>query len=306
MALFKKRETLVQNIAYMAIMAAINVIFVLMTALLPPLMFVMVFVLPLTSAVVTLFCKKRYFPIYAIATVGLCLLTTSAIYIYDTFFYVIPSLITGFVFGLLIEKKVPAIYIIVSSTALQYLLSFLTFLTLDLILPEINFIDALLSIFGLSDFAFKDCFIHLFLYTLASIQTVFAYFILKKEVKKLGFEVVLDVKLHFLLFAIGIFIDVLALIMVFVYPPLVYVFVVMNLPFMIYEIVSLVYSRKTLIYILLVATLVVSIIILVACYTLIPHPLGVILLAPMQVLYGGIYFANNLFLNKTKNDKIDN
>lgn len=306
MALFKKRETLVQNIAYMAIMAAINVIFVLMTALLPPLMFVMVFVLPLTSAVVTLFCKKRYFPIYAIATVGLCLLTTSAIYIYDTFFYVIPSLITGFVFGLLIEKKVPAIYIIVSSTALQYLLSFLTFLTLDLILPDINFIDALLSIFGLSDFAFKDCFIHLFLYTLASIQTVFAYFILKKEVKKLGFEVVLDVKLHFLLFAIGIFIDVLALIMVFVYPPLVYVFVVMNLPFMIYEIVSLVYSRKTLIYILLVATLVVSIIILVACYTLIPHPLGVILLAPMQVLYGGIYFANNLFLNKTKNDKIDN
>ena len=306
MALFKKRETLVQNIAYMAIMAAINVIFVLMTALLPPLMFVMVFVLPLTSAVVTLFCKKRYFPIYAIATVGLCLLTTSAIYIYDTFFYVIPSLITGFVFGLLIEKKVPAIYIIVSSTALQYLLSFLTFLTLDLILPEINFIDALLSIFGLSDFAFKDCFIHLFLYTLASIQTVFAYFILKKEVKKLGFEVVLDVKLHYLLFAIGIFIDVLALIMVFVYPPLVYVFVVMNLPFMIYEIVSLVYSRKTLIYILLVATLVVSIIIFVACYTLIPHPLGVILLAPMQVLYGGIYFANNLFLNKTKNDKIDN
>ena len=94
--------------------------------------------------------------------------------------------------------------------------------------------------------------------------------------------------------------------MVFVYPPLVYVFVVMNLPFMIYEIVSFVYSRKTLIYILLVATLVVSIIIFVACYTLIPHPLGVILLAPIQVLYGGIYFANNLFLNKTKNDKIDN
>ena len=306
MALFKKRETLVQNIAYMAIMAAINVIFVLMTALLPPLMFVMVFVLPLTSAVVTLFCKKRYFPIYAITTVGLCLLTTSAIYIYDTFFYVIPSLITGFVFGLMIEKKVPAIYIIVGSTALRYILSYLTFLSLDLILPEINFIDALLSIFGLADFAFKDCFIHLFLYTLASIQTVFAYFILKREVKKLGFEVVLDIKLHYLLFIVGILIDFLAVMMVFIYPPLVYVFVVMNLPFMVYEIINLIYTRKTLIYILLVITLVVSSIIFVACYTLIPHPLGIILVAPMQVFYGGIYFANNLFLNKTKNDKIDN
>ena len=146
MAFFKKRETVVQNIAYMAIMAAINVIFVLLTALLPPLMFLIVFVLPLTSAVVTLFCKKRYFPIYAVATVALCLLTTMGIYIYDTFFYVIPSLITGFVFGLLIEKRVPAIYIIVLSSALQYILSYLTFLVLDLILPDINFIDALLSI----------------------------------------------------------------------------------------------------------------------------------------------------------------
>ena len=183
MALFKKRETVVQNIAYMAIMAAINVIFVLLTAILPPLMFLIVFVLPLTSAVVTLFCKKRYFPIYAIATVALCLLTTMGIYIYDTFFYVIPSLITGFVFGLLIEKRAPAIYIIVGSTALQYVLSYLTFLILDMILPDINFIDALLSIFGLRDFVYKEVFIHLFLFTLASIQTAFAYFILKKEVK---------------------------------------------------------------------------------------------------------------------------
>ena len=306
MALFKKRETVVQNIAYMAIMAAINVIFVLLTALLPPLMFLIVFVLPLTSAVVTLFCKKRYFPIYAIATVALCLLTTMGIYIYDTFFYVIPSLITGFVFGLLIEKKVPAIYIIVSSTALQYVLSYLTFLILDVILPDINFIDALLSIFGLRDFVYKDVFIHLFLFTLASIQTAFAYFILKKEVKKLGFDVVENIKLHYLLFIFVILIDLLALIMVFVYAPLVYVFIAMNLPFMVYIIIQLIYERKRVIYILLVIAFIVSISIFVGFYTLIPHPLGVILVAPMQALLTIIYFVNNLFINKTKDDKINN
>lgn len=306
MAFFKKRETLVQNIAYMAIMAAINVIFVLLTAILPPLMFLIVFVLPLTSAVVTLFCKKRYFPIYAVVTVALCLLATFGIYIYDTFFYVIPSLITGFVFGLLIEKKVPAIYIIVSSTALQYVLSFLTFLTLYLILPDINFIDALLSIFGLANFVYKDVFIHLFLFTLASIQTTFAYFILKREVKKLGFEVVEEIKLHYLLFAFVVLIDVLALVMVFIYPPLVYVFIVMNLPFMVYEIISLIYERKKAIYIVMVIALVISISIFVGFYTLIPHPLGIILVAPMQILFSVIYFVNYLFNNKTKNDKIDN
>lgn len=306
MALFKKRETLVQNIAYMAIMAAINVIFVLLTAILPPLMFLIIFVLPLTSAVVTLFCKKRYFPIYAVSTVALCLLTTMGIYIYDTFFYVIPSLITGFVFGLLIEKKAPAIYIIVSSTALQYILSYLTFLILDLILPDINFIDAFLSIFGLANFQFKDVFIHLFLFTLASIQTVFAYFILKKEVKKLGFEVNEDIKLHYLLFIFVLAIDMLALIMVFVYRPLVYVFIAMNLPFMVYEIIQLIYTRNKTIYILMVVAFIASVSIFVGFYTLIPHPLGVILVAPMQVLFVTIYFVNNLFIKKTKNDKIDN
>ena len=306
MALFKKRETVVQNIAYMAIMAAINVIFVLLTAILPPLMFLIVFVLPLTSAVVTLFCKKRYFPIYAIATVALCLLTTMGIYIYDTFFYVIPSLITGFVFGLLIEKRAPAIYIIVGSTALQYVLSYLTFLILDMILPDINFIDALLSIFGLRDFVYKEVFIHLFLFTLASIQTAFAYFILKKEVKKLGFDIVEDIKLHYLLFAFVILIDILALVMVFVYTPLVYVFIAMNLPFMVYILIQLIYERKRVIYILIVTAFVVSVSIFVGFYTLIPHPLGVILVAPMQVLFASIYFVNNLFINKTKNDKINN
>ena len=58
--MFKKRETLTQNIAYMGLMAAINVIFVLLTYFVPFLIFLLVFVLPLTSVVVTIFCQKNY------------------------------------------------------------------------------------------------------------------------------------------------------------------------------------------------------------------------------------------------------
>jgi len=61
MSVFKKRETLIQNITYMAIMAAINVVFVVLTTLVPLLMFLIIFVLPLTSTVVALFCKKKYY-----------------------------------------------------------------------------------------------------------------------------------------------------------------------------------------------------------------------------------------------------
>ena len=104
MGIFKKRETLTQNIAFMGIMAAINVVFVLLTTFVPLLFVLIVFVLPLTSTMVALHCNKKFFPIYAVATIGLCLICTIW-KIDDTLFYVIPSIISGFVFALLAERK---------------------------------------------------------------------------------------------------------------------------------------------------------------------------------------------------------
>ena len=57
---------------------------------------------------------------------------------------------------------------------------------------------------------------------------------------------------------------------------------------------------------MLVIAFIVSISIFVGFYTLMPHPLGVILAAPMQAILAIIYFVNNLFINKTKDDKINN
>ena len=99
MEIFKKRETVTQNIAYMAIMSAINIIFVLLSNLVPGLLFLLVLILPLTSTVVTLYCKKVYYPVYAITTLGLCLAVAGGFSIFDALIYVFPSLIVGFVFG---------------------------------------------------------------------------------------------------------------------------------------------------------------------------------------------------------------
>ena len=121
--MFKKRETLTQNIAYMGLMAAINVIFVLLTYFVPFLIFVLVFVLPLTSVVVTIFCEKKYLPIYMLATIGLCLIATMNNFS-DTLFYVIPALISGVVFGLLVERKVSPVWIIFVSSLITTGLSY--------------------------------------------------------------------------------------------------------------------------------------------------------------------------------------
>lgn len=296
--MFKKRETVVQNIAYMAIMAAINVIFVLLTAVLPPLMFLIIFILPLTSTVVALFCKKRYFPIYFVTTIGLCLAVTSGIYIWDTFFYVLPSLITGFIFGLLVEKRVPAIYIVLISSAIQYIITFLTFLLLDSLLPGLNFIDALLNIFGLTDFPFKSVFVHSFLFILSFIQALFTYAVIKYEIKKLGFDINLDIRYHFIIESAILLLIILSIIMVFVFHPLLYVFMMLALPVIIYMIVRLVLLNKVLNYVLLVISLFAGIFIFAFCYPLLTSPTQIILIAPFYGLILIIYFANYLFIEQ--------
>ena len=305
MTLFQKKETIVQNIAYMAIMAAINVIFVLLTAILPPLMFLIVFILPLTSATATLFCKKRFFPIYFVVTVALCLLVTSGIYIFDTFFYVIPSLITGFIFGILVEQKVPSIYIILISTVVQFVVTFLTFIIMNKIIAEINFIDTLLAMFGLSDFVFKGVFAVIFLYSLASIQTVFTYVFLKFVIKRIGFEFNLEVKNKQIPLLIVFASLVIAVGGLFFYVPLTYIAIMFILPLAIYQVVEIVLDKNKVMWILLIVSVFVEMGVFAIFYTKFPHPTGIIMLTPLYVFISCLYLANNLFISKTKEDKIN-
>ena len=76
MSLFKKRETLVQNITFLAIMAAINIVLLLLTIVLPYLVILLTLILPFVSLLVTILCQKKYYPIYILATIGLSLLVS--------------------------------------------------------------------------------------------------------------------------------------------------------------------------------------------------------------------------------------
>lgn len=304
MPLFKKRETVTQNIAYMAIMAAINVVFVLLTAVLPPLMFLIIFILPLTSTVVTLFCQKKYFPIYAISTIVLCLIVTSGIQIFDTFFYVIPALITGFIFGILIEKKVPALYIITISNLLQYALTILTFFILNSILAEMNFVDKLLNIMGMANFIYKDVFLHAFLYLISAIQVVLTYGIMKLEIKKLGFEFKLQIDNKNPMILMGLILLILSIIFGFIYLPLSYVFLFVYLPLFIYQVVDIAYQKNIGFYICLGIIVFSSFITFVLSYALIDHPYGVLLLLVPYIMILFLFFMNKLFIKMTNNYKM--
>ena len=154
MSLFQKRDSLIQNIAYMGIMAAINVIAVVIMNFVPFLFLPLALFMPLTSTVVTLFCKKRYFIIYAIATIGLCFLV-SINNISDTLFYVIPSVISGFAFGMMIEYKFPSIVSIFVAGLIYCGLSYSVIPFIEFIYGQ-NMIEVVATIFGLKDYEYLN------------------------------------------------------------------------------------------------------------------------------------------------------
>ena len=300
----KKRETLVQNITYMARMAAINVVFVLITVFLPFLFFLIVFVLPLTSTIVTLHCKKRYFPIYAVATIGLCMICTMW-QIGDTIFYVIPSIISGFLFGFMAEKKVPSFWIITVTTVVQIAFSYAAIPLINLISGK-DVVVTFASAFGLGDFKYLNFVVPCFIFFISLAQQVIAYMVIKEELPKFGYTLNEPKELPLsLAIAIGAC-TTLAFVFTFIpyCGPIGYLMTLMSLLFSCYAIIYLILGKKTLVYILLVASLVVSMFTFALLYKMVKEPLGLVLINIFFFTIAIIVLINNYLLKPIKKDTI--
>ena len=302
MPLSEKKKTLVQNITYMALMAAINVIFVLLTTLVPVLFFLIVFVLPLTSTIVTLHCKKRYFPIYAFTTIGLCLICTIW-KIDDTIFYVIPSIISGFVFGFLVEKKVPSFWIILSTTLIQIAFTYASIPLIKLMTGR-NIIEDFATVFGIKDFIYLDYITPCFIYFIALAQEILAFAIIREEIAKFGYTLN-EPKNTPLSLAISIATSiVLAIIFAFIYGPLAYLFTLIALFLSIYAIAHLILANNKVLYIILGATFILSIFLFAVFYPLVAKPLGLLFINIFFFMVAIIVLINNYLLKPKKVDTI--
>ena len=291
---FKKRETLIQNITYMALMAAINVVFVLLTTFIPVLFFLIVFVLPLTSVIVTLYCKKQYFPIYAFATIGLCLICTIW-KIDDTIFYVIPSIISGFVFGLLVDKKVSSLWIIIVTTILQIGFTYASIPIIKLMMGR-NIIEDFATAFGLSDFEYLDYVTPCFIFFISLAQEILAYMIIKEELPKFGYEVKETSTLTLPLVLTLMASITLAIIFVFVYGPIAYLFTLFALLISTYATIELLSLKNKLIYAFLGISFVISIFGFALFYPLVEKPLGLVFINILFLMVGIIVLINNYLL----------
>ena len=182
MKFLSQRKSIGQVIALMAMMAAINIIVSVIAAFSIVASIFLIIILPLTSTIVVLTCPEKYFPIYAFATIGLSVVAT--IWNLDvTLFYVVPSIVSGFVFGFCIKKSIYFGWSIVVATILQTGISF-SIVPLINVLFEIDFIQDLLVLFKIYDAIPGQIFIAVSFFVVALIQTFISYFVVKNEVGK--------------------------------------------------------------------------------------------------------------------------
>lgn len=300
MELFKKKETLVSNIAYMAIMAAINVIFVLLASWIPGLLFIFVFILPLTSTIITYYCKKRYFIIYAVSTVGLCCLFTMWD-IGNTLFYVVPSIFSGFIFGLLIDKKVDPIWIILSSAIVNFALSY-AFIPLVQFMYNRDIVKDFATIFNLQNWQYLNYIKHVFILLLALIQQTISFCVCYSQLPKLNMEIEIkndEILIHMLVISICFGLSIL---FAFVFPEFTYPFLLVSIFLIIHlTIITIMNSNKWIKLSLLLAFFLG--IIIYACLTpaikkVTSEPLEFLGLYIFCILILIVSFVNKYLLNK--------
>lgn len=296
MAIFQKKTTLVHHITYMGLMSAINLIFIALANFLPMMMFLLVILLPFASTVVSYFCKKRFYIIYALATVGLCLLFN----ISDTIFYVVPAIITGFLIGVLLDKRIHPFWLILSSSIINAALS-LAFIPLIKLMTNVDLVETILKAFTLTSFAYKEELIYLFVYFLSLLQCALTHFVLLADAKKIGIEINTHIA-YFGQFIIGLEVSILcSLGFAFFYKPLSFVFLLISFYFAIYLFIDLLLSKKVVVYVCLGALMIASFFVFALLFTKIEKPYGLLLVLLFPLSMGITSFIKNYLLKAASN-----
>ena len=297
MALFSKKTTLVHHITYMGIMTAINLIFIVLATYVPFLMFLLILLLPFVSAVVSYYCQKRYYIIYAIASIGLCLIFN----ISDTIFYVVPAIVTGFMIGLLLEKRINPFWLILSSTIIESALTFALIPLINLI-GNVDIVVTFLTIFKLSDFAYKTEITYLFIYFISLVQCSLTHFVLLGDAKKIGIDVNTEVTSYGPYILGAELTMVLSLSFSFFCAPLSLVFLAISVYFAIFLLIDLFLSKKTLIYVLLGILLLACFFVFAVLYATIKAPLGLLIIIVFPLVISLVSFVNNYLIKRGNNN----
>ena len=306
MGLFSKKETLIQNMTFMGIFSAINVVISLLSTILfavaTPISILLIIILPLTSTVVELFCKDKYYPIYLFSTIGLSLVVTMWD-MQNTIFYLIPSVFTGYIFGLLTKKRISGIYSIIISASIHTLLTY-SFLPLLNLIYDVNFIDTLKALLGFASIEKIDYIIPSLIFFISLIQIFLSFIIVNDEIKKIypiNESIVVN---EFVLVICSLITIILSIVFVFIYLPISFLLLIISLYFTIGDMYFGFKKSIKMTLINLCASIVLFIVLFAVFYTRITEPYNFMLLGIFMLINNIISIVVSFLIKKYSTIKI--
>lgn len=303
MNFFQKKETPIQNMTFMALMSAINVVVTLLTCFLWYLAIVLILILPLTSVLVGLYCKKRYYPLYIICSLLLCYLVT----IYDpinTLFYVFPALLSGFCFSIFVKIKFPKIFLIIVPAIINLLFNYLA-------IPFINYfygqdvLNTLQQLLFLTTFEYFNLIVPSILFIFSFIQALLSFLIIKDELIKFKYDIKINDEYIYLDIVFGAFFLILKTILCFYYLDFAYLMMIISMIFFLDYIIYQIIKNPKIYSVIYLSALAINIFIFLSLYQYMDKEKSLLVLDGFTFISVFDYLINYQLLIRIKKDKIN-
>ena len=176
-----KSRTLTHQLAYIAIMSAITIIFSVLTNFFPLVSLLLLLFLPFISALVAITCDLKLFPIYLVSVILLSIVFDATNFL-GIVFYLIPGLISGLVIGIGYRQKINGIYMLIGIALVNFVSNYATIPVLDY-LYQIDTVNYSMGFIGFSNHPLiNDIFIGI-LFVTATIQATITFLIVDGEIK---------------------------------------------------------------------------------------------------------------------------
>ncbi len=288
---------------FMALMSAINVVVTLLTCFLWYLAIVLILILPLTSVLVGLYCKKRYYPLYIICSLLLCYLVT----IYDpinTLFYVFPALLSGFCFSIFVKIKFPKIFLIIVPAIINLLFNYLA-------IPFINYfygqdiLNTLQQLLFLTKFEYFNLIVPSILFIFSFIQALLSFLIIKDELIKFKYDIKNNDKYIYLDIVFGTFFLILKTILCFYYLDFAYLMMIVSMIFFLDYIIYQIIKKPKINSIVYLSALAINIFLFLSLYQYMDKEKSLLILDGFTFISVFDYLINYQLLIRIKKDKIN-
>ena len=164
-----------------SIMAAINVLFAILSSYVFAFSLLIMLFLPLASVIVALNIDLKFYPVYFLGTMFLALILNFA-NIENTLFFLLPILASGLTFGLLIKHNIPDILILVIVSCVNLTTLLITIPIINLIY-SINFLETSASFIGFTSIDYGKLIVPSILTLLAFGQTLITLLVISVDAR---------------------------------------------------------------------------------------------------------------------------